>query len=193
MTAAEDGPLTPQERRLRWLLLANAAIALAFVGVYFAGALWDDEQFRFVVNSVAKDGLFAALSLLGAAHVRRHGWFALLVAFGYGCLIVIEGVMLVIGGQQPVTSFGITIQPAAYLWSWMAIDVVLAAALVAAWWSAVRARHDLRFLNPVAFRTLEALAEVLIKGEQEDVPAEDVARNVDRYLAGLEAEGKRDV
>ncbi len=193
MTAAEDAPLTAAERRLRWLLYGNAAIALAFVAIYLAGALWDGEQFRFVVNSVAKDGLFAALSLLGAAHVRRHGWFALLVAFGYGCLIVTEIVMLLVGDQQPVTSFGFTIDAVPYLLSWMAIDIVLAAALVVAWWFAVRSRWELRFLNPIAFRTLVALADVLVKGDEEDVPVEDVARNVDRYLAGLDAEGKRDV
>ena len=193
MTAAEDGPLTPAERRLRWLLYGNAALAIAFVAIYLAGAIWDGEQFRFVVNSVAKDGLFAVLCLLGAAHVRRHGWMALLVAFGYGCLIVSQIVMLDVGGQEPVTSFGMTIQPETYLWSWMATDVVLAASLVVAWWAAVRARYGLRFLNPVAFLTLVALAEVMVEGEKEDVPPLDVARNVDRYLAGLDASGKRNV
>ena len=192
-TPAEDGSLTREERRLRGLLYFNAALALAFVAVYVAGALWDGEAFRFVVNSVAKDGLFAVLCLLGAADVRRRGWLALLVAFGYACLIAMEAVMLAAGGQDPVTSFGMRVQPVPYLLGWMAIDIVLAAALVAAWWAAVRARHGLRYLNPVAFLTLAALAEVLIEGPGEAIGPEDVARNVDGYLHRLEARGKRNV
>jgi choline dehydrogenase-like flavoprotein len=190
---AEDGSLTRSERRLRALLYLNAAIALAFVAVYLAGAIWDSEQFRFVVNSVAKDGLFAALSLLGASHVRRYGWTALVVAFGYACLVGTQAVMLAVGGQDAVTTFGVTVEAVPYLLGWMATDVVLAAALVALWWLAIRERYGLRYLNPLAFRTLVALAEVLVHGKREDVPHEDVARNVDRYLASLEARGKRNV
>ena len=185
--------LTPPERRLRWLLFGNAALAVAFVAVYLAGAIWDGEQFRFVVNSVAKDGLFAAICLLGAADVRRRGDLALLVAFGYACLIAAEVVMLLVGGQEPVTTFGTTIDPALYLVSWLAIDVVLTAALVWAWWTAERERHELRYLDPLAFRSLRSLATVLIEGDDEDVPPQDVARNVDRYLAALDAKRKRDV
>jgi hypothetical protein len=109
------------------------------------------------------------------------------------CLVVAEGVMLAVGGQDAVTTFAVTIEALPYLLSWMAIDVVLAAALAVLWWRAVRERYGLRYLNPVAFRTLVALAEVLVHGEKEDVPHEEVARNVDRYLASLEARGKRNV
>jgi choline dehydrogenase-like flavoprotein len=190
VTGARDAPLTPAEQRLRVLLLANAVIAVAFVAIYLAGAIWDGEQFRFVVNSVAKDGLFAALCLLGAANVRRNGWMALLVAFGYVCLIISEAVMLAVGGQDAVTSFGTTLDAVPYLVSWMAADVVLAAALVVCWWMAVKERHQLRYLNPLAFRALVALSEVLIEGDREDVPPVDIARNVDSYLAALEARNK---
>ena len=185
--------LTRSERRLRWLLYGNAALAVAFVAVYLAGAIWDGEQFRFVVNSVAKDGLFAALCLLGAADVRRRGDLALLVAFGYACLIAAEAAMLVVGDQKAVTSFGTTIDATLYLVAWMAIDVVLTGLLVWAWWSAERERHGLRYLDPLAFRSLRSLGAVLIEGADESVPPQDIAANVDRYLAGLEAQRKRDV
>jgi choline dehydrogenase-like flavoprotein len=188
-----DGPLTRAERRLRLLLWINAVLALAFIAVYLAGAVWDDEPFRFVVNSVAKDGLFAALCLLAIADVRRRGWLALLVAFGYGCLVAAEIVMLIVGGQESVTTFGMTIGATAFLLSWLAIDVVLAAALVWGWWTAERARWELGFLNPAAFRGLIALADVLIQGDEEDVAPLDVARNVDRYLTGLQSQSKGQV
>ena len=101
--------------------------------------------------------------------------------------------MLIVGGQDPVTTFGVEISATPYLLSWMAIDIVLAAALVWAWWTAEQARWGLRFLNPVAFRGLIALSDVLIRGDEEDVPPVDVARNVDRYLAGLKAQSKAQV
>jgi choline dehydrogenase-like flavoprotein len=182
--------LTAEERRLRWLLWGNAALALIFVAIYIAEGVFDDGDPRFVVNSVAKDGLFAALCLIGAADVRRHGWMALLVAFGYGCLIAAEAIVLVVGGHEPIGSFGMETSAPLFLAAWMAIDIVLAAWLVAWWLAAVRARHGLRYLNPLAFSTLTALADVLVLGPDEALPPEDVARNVDGYLAGLEASGK---
>jgi choline dehydrogenase-like flavoprotein len=55
---------------------------------------------------------------------------------------------------------------------------------------AARARYDLRYLPPAAFRALMALAEVLVlEGEPEIAPAE-VAGRVDHYLAGFAARGK---
>ena len=58
------------------------------------------------------------------------------------------------------------------------------------WLRAARDRHDLRFLNPLAFLTLAAVAEVAIEGAREVIAPREVARNVDRYLAGLDATGK---
>jgi choline dehydrogenase-like flavoprotein len=184
-------PLTPEERRLRGLLYLNAVIAIAFVALYLAGGIADGEQFRFVVNSVAKDGLFALLSLLAAADVRRRGWLALVIAFGYTCLVLAELVMLVVGGQADVTSFGVTIGAVPYLAGWIVSDAVLTAWLLAWWWQAEQARHGLRYLNPLAFTSLRALAEVLIDGQAEAVGAGRVARNVDGYLADLDAAGKQ--
>ena len=53
------------------------------------------------------------------------------------------------------------------------------------------AAHGLRYLHPVAFLTLAALAEVLIEGEREVLSPDEVARNVDRYLADLEPPARR--
>ena len=46
-----------------------------------------------------------------------------------------------------------------------------------------------RLPQPYGYVTLEALAEVLIKGEAEQVPAAEVARNVDRYLSRMPGRG----
>ena len=75
----------------------------------------------------------------------------------------------------------------------MAIDVALIALFTWLWVAAVRGRHGLRYLHPVAFLSLAALADVLIEGKREVVPPRQVARNVDGYLADLRASRKRDV
>ena len=82
-TAAEDGPLTREERRLRGLLYLNAAIALAFVAIYIAGAVGTASRSASSSTRSPRTGCSPLLSLLGAAHVRRNGWLALVVAFGY--------------------------------------------------------------------------------------------------------------
>jgi choline dehydrogenase-like flavoprotein len=56
--------------------------------------------------------------------------------------------------------------------------------------AAHRARVDLLYLSRREFRTLAALAEVVVMGEQEILIPEEVARNIDRYLAAFRARTK---
>jgi choline dehydrogenase-like flavoprotein len=79
------------------------------------------------------------------------------------------------------------------LLGWMAIDLVLIALFSWLWWRAVKARWGLKYLNPIAFLSLIAVGEVLIEGRREVVPPQDIAHNVDGYLANLEARGKSKV
>jgi choline dehydrogenase-like flavoprotein len=185
--------LTKAEQRLRWLLYAHAALSFAFVVYYLAGGAFDSSEFRFVDNSTAKDGLFCLISLLAAADVRRRGWLALVLAGAYAFLIGGEAWMMVLGPHTDVHSFGTDTPYWLFIGSWMAVDAVILVWLVAWWWQAERARFELQYLNPVAFRTLIALAEVLIDGEREALPPLDVARNVDRDLAALEAKSKSQI
>jgi choline dehydrogenase-like flavoprotein len=186
--AAAAAELTPAERRLRGLLWAHAALCAAFTVAYLAGG--DTTTLGFISNSVAKDGLFTVLSVLGAANVRRRGWTAPLLALAYVFLVIGHGVTLLYGGAPGVDALGLHASGTAVLLAWIAVDVVLAIWLVAWWLAAERARHGLRYLNPVAYHGLAALADVLIEGANERVPAPEVAANVDRYLAGLNASGK---
>ena len=57
-------------------------------------------------------------------------------------------------------------------------------------WKAVRSRYDLRYLPPSAFRSLMALAEVLVLRKDRDVAPAEVAVRVDRYLASFRAHEK---
>lgn len=181
-------PLRPAERRLRALLWGHAALSLAFAVGYIAGG--EVTTLGFIPNSVAKDGLFTVLSVLGAADVRRRGWAAPVLAGAYACLIAGEAVTLIHGGAPGPDVLGLHVSGTVALLAWMAVDVVLAVWLTAWWLSAERARLGLRYLNPIAFHALAALADVLIEGAEEKVPPAQVARNVDAYLAGLHATGK---
>ena len=182
------GELTGPERRLRVWLIAHAILSVgARLQLPVAG---DTSTFTNVPNSFAKDALFVALSVMAAADVRRFGGLTLMIVLGYVALVAGEAVTLLRGGAEPLIG---DISATLTLLGWMAIDVALIALFTWLWVAAVRGRHGLRYLHPVAFLSLAALADVLIEGEREVVPPRQVARNVDGYLADLRASRKRDV
>jgi choline dehydrogenase-like flavoprotein len=56
--------------------------------------------------------------------------------------------------------------------------------------SAESARYGLKYFSPLQFKTLEALAEVVIYGENETITGEEVAKNVDTYFVTFQAKFK---
>ncbi len=182
------GALTSSERRLRGLLIGHAILSALLACGYVASG--DTGTFAFIANSFAKDLLFVALSVLGAADVRRFGWTALVITGGYVALVIGEIATLVWGGAPEQHVLGIDVSATVVLGGWMAIDIVLAVWFAAWWAAAVRARHGLRYLHPFAFVGLMSLAEVMIEGRREVLSPEQIAKNVDRYLATLNARGK---
>ena len=184
-----QGELTTPERRLRFWLIAHAVWSAALALTYLLGG--DTASFGYMPNSFGKDVLFVALSVVAAADLRRFGGLALVIALGYVALVVAMIVTLAVGGSPSFDAPVIGEVPASIaLAVWMAIDVVLVVLFAALWAASVRARHRLRYLNPVAFVTLSALADVLIEGDEEVVPPDRVAGNVDEYLATLQATTK---
>ena len=83
-----DELLAVKERRLRRLLVALCVGFVISILVYLGGGFIGDENFPFVANSTAKDGLFLALALLALADMRRFGWLAWLVLLGHAILAV---------------------------------------------------------------------------------------------------------
>ena len=188
--ALRDGAVTKQDKWLRAALWVIAFLSAAFIVDYIRGGLAGDFEFRFVANSVAKDVLFVALAAIAASDVRR--WSGLLVPLlilGHAALIVTNGIML-FTDQPAVESFGMEVQATTFALVWMAADAVIVAALFLLHRAAQRERLGLKYLSPLAFRTLSALAEVLIHGRDERLTPDEVAANVDRYLAGLDAPAK---
>ena len=180
--------LTRAEVRLRWLFIAHALLSAAFACGYLLGG--DTRTLANLPNSFAKDALFVALSLLGAADVRRRGWLAPLLSLAYLALVVGQVATLAWGGAPDVGVLGVRVDATVALLVWMAVDLALAAILALMWTAAVKQRHGLRYLHPVGYLALEALADVLIEGERELLSPAEVAGRVDGYLHTLQARGK---
>jgi choline dehydrogenase-like flavoprotein len=187
VTGAEDGPLTRQEKRFRNLLWFHALLSLAFAISYVTRR---GEDLGYIPNSVGKDVLFVALSVLGALHVRRHGWLVVVIAAGYVGLVLGQITAILWSGLPQQDIVGMKISPTVLLFGWMAVDIALTAWLIAWWLSGEKARWKLKYLNPLAFLSLTSLSEVLIKGRREVVSPLEIAHNVDGYLANLEARTK---
>jgi choline dehydrogenase-like flavoprotein len=183
--------LTREERRLRGLLWAHAGLSVAFAVLY--AATGDTSSLGFIPNSMAKDGLFAVLSIMGAADVRRRAWTAPVLVLAYVLLVAGQVATLVHGGAPDQVVLGVHVSATLALLAWMAVDLVLIAWFGAWWWSAIKAREGLRFLNPIAYLGLASLAEVLVAGPGEPLRPREVARNVDRFLARLEPGGREQV
>ena len=181
--------MTTPERWLRGWLIAHAIWSAILACTYLAGG--DTSTFAFMPNSFSKDVLFVGLSVVAAADVRRFGGLALVIAAGYLALVVGQGAVLIWGGApaQDLPVVG-EVSATVPLLGWMAVDLALVALFSGLWVAAVRARHRLRYLHPVAFVSLSALAEVLVEGRGEVIGPDEVARNVDGYLADLQASTK---
>jgi choline dehydrogenase-like flavoprotein len=186
--APPTSDLTKPEKRLFWLLLGHAVWSAGAACLYVVEA--DTTMLGFVPNSFAKDILFATVSLLGAADVQRRGWLALVVAAGYLGLVAGQLATLLLGGAPDPEVPLIEVSATVALLVWMAVDLALIAWFFLWWCAAVKARNGLRYLHPVGFGALSALAEVTVEGRAEQLTPDEVARNVDRYLAELEAPGK---
>jgi hypothetical protein len=176
--------LTPEEQRLRRFLqlltLVFSGLAVSYV---LQGILPEPgSEFPFVTNSLAKDGTFAVLCFVAAADIRRHTWAAWLVVGAHVLLIAGLLISLWLGNTSSVEGsfaapFGLSLPSATVIfWIWLALAVAVTAAL--AWFahSAARARYRLLYLAPHQHRTLAALAEVLVLGDDDEaLTSEDVA------------------
>ncbi len=193
----QGSPLTPQERRLEVVL---RLFTLLFVGMatsyLLQGALHDQTEFPFVANSVAKDGMFAALCFIAAGDVRQNGWAAQLVIAGHVLIVGSLLFMLALGHTDSVAgSFGeplgvSTPDPTALAWIWVGLAGGVIVGLLWLYRSAAKARYSLRYLAPHQHRTAMAMAEVLVIGDDELLTPEQVAEGIDDYLDSFTAHDK---
>ena len=193
---AGSAALSPPERRLRLVLRVGAAVFAAETLVYLLPALVGpatDEwlQLPFVASSVSKAMLLAGVAWVAGADVRRFAPAIPIIYVGTS-VWVLSAIAMLIWAETGTSYeiFGLEISIGQILLGGIALETGLT--VLFAWLarSAQRGRYELAYLWPLSFRTLEALGEVLIKGEEELVPPEQIGRNVDRYLRTFRAQRK---
>jgi len=191
--AAPRGDLSGGERWLQGVLIVFGALfAIAAVG-YEVGPLLSATadifvELPFVTNSVVKVGALAMLCFYVAGDMRRQMSVASLVIWGH----VVSAVMQLIYVLAADTSYvaqvgGATASMERILWSSIGLDAVIAALLFGLYQAAWNSRFQPRFLRPTEYRTLIALADVLVRGEDEVMPPREIAANLDRYVAPIKA------
>ncbi|HKG17605.1 MAG TPA: GMC family oxidoreductase [Solirubrobacteraceae bacterium] len=193
----QGSPLTPQERRIELVLRLLTLLFIGFAASYLVqGALHPETEFPFIANSVAKDGLFAALCFIAAGDVRQNGWAALIVIAGHVLIVGSLLFMLALGHTASVAGsfgepFGIPVpDPTLLAWVWAALASALIIGLALLYHSAAKARYSLRYLAPHQHRTAMAMAEVLVIGDDELLTPEQVAAGIDDYLDSFTAHDK---
>ncbi len=198
----ENAMLTPQERRLKILLRILALLfGLAIFGYLLPALVGPNKAFfvqlPFVTNSVVKVGVLGLLAFFAAADVRRFRLLTVLVIWGH-VISELAVIAVLIWGRtdylvalvNPFTWVEYMFPVTQLLWGSIILDGVIIALLVWFYVSAEKSYYKLLYLSPVQYRTLSALADVVIMGEKEIVSPEQVARNVDRYLAAFRARSK---
>ena len=186
-------PLTGAERRLRTVAVAFGALFALAALLYEIGPLLPPVrdffiELPFVTNSVVKLGTLALICFYVAGDVRANLPLMGVVVVSHFISPLAQIVFLVATDTSyAVVLAGRPLPIGPALWAAIGLDGVVALVLFVAYQSAWTARYSLKFFRPMEYRTLAALAEVLVRGPDEQVPASDVAANVERYVQNIRA------
>ena len=186
---AEPVGFTSAERALRVILIVLAGLC-ALAGVaYEAGPLIESaDQFfvelPFVTNSVVMVAAVGLLSAYVAADVRRNMPLVtpLVVAWFLSAAVQLVYAIPASGTQ---TIFDERISTQTFLLASAGVDLLIGVGLLLVYEAAWRARYGLTYLWPGSYRALASMADVLVVGEDEVIPAHDVAHNVEDYVSGV--------
>jgi choline dehydrogenase-like flavoprotein len=191
--------LSPAEQWLRRLLLALVGLfALGAIGYEAAPLLAVApalvRELPFVTNSVVKVVTLALVCGYVARDLRYRMAIVGPVIAVHWISAVAQLIYLAAAGPDRLDELflvlGRPMRMYQILWFAIALDGGLAALMFAVYHAAWRSRLKSEFFRPLEFRTLTALAEIMIEGETQPIPPEDAVRNVDRALARLETERK---
>ena len=197
MSHTVQSDITPQEQTLRLVLRILSVLfgvaAIAYLApTLFMGTRAGWTQLPFVTNSTVKVSVLGMISFVAAGDVRRFRPLTVIVILGHLLSELAMILVLLFGDLNPPDwppsfwPFSMTMT----LVLAMALDGLILIMLTYVFVRADRARYGLKYLNPVEFRALKAAADAIILGNNEAIPPEDVARNVDRYLASFKARRK---
>lgn len=194
--------ITPQEKRLSVYLKCLAVFyTFATIGYLIPGIINLPESFdayrflsdpAYVNNSTVKISLFAFLSFFAAANIWKYREMIVVIILA-SIVAEIASITLVLFAKN-----NYAINPTTFPTSVTEILVVsivfdgLIAGLL--WWffvAAERARLKLEYFSPLQFRAMKSIAEVVINGDGKTIISdEEIAYNVDRYMAGFRARSK---
>ena len=201
MSNVTSSELTLQEVRLKILLRFFFFFYIGAMLLYQLPAILGVPGFlepypfindgAFANNSTIKMGLFAALCFMGAADVRRYlvAVEAIIVVM---LLAVVSGLLLACFAKNNYimhTAMGDMSIRRMVLMSTI-FDTLVNILFITFYLQAQKARYKLLFFSPLQFRTLTALAEVVIVGDGELLKPIEIAHNVDRYMASFRGKTK---
>jgi len=188
--------LTHKENRLRTylkILLGIFFIALVFclVNLFKPSESFTSLRAPLLIIFTALTFLNMLICWYAIADLRRFTllvklliWESIITVLGAAIILIwkdIESVIVLWNSSFPVKSIVIV------LIVFHLLNAILAFIFLS---SAERARYGLKYFSPLQFKTLEALAEVVIYGDDEIITGEDVARNVDTYFKTFQAKSK---
>jgi len=124
---ATGGAVSTAEQWLIRLLWLHAALSVLFVAMAWRDGIVEDADLRFVVNTTAKDGLFAVISVVAALDARRRLDLVLLLIAAYVFLVVGELLELLFADPPKVMTLPADSGSATYLLAWMGGDIVFIA------------------------------------------------------------------
>lgn len=181
----------PAEQILRRVLQGlTVAFLIAAVG-YQVGPRFYPAFFLeipFVTNSVVKISTLAMTAWFASRDMERQLSLVGPLILVHFVSVVVQSVYLLAGGPGldiPYELFGQTQTMGEILFGAVILDGILALILTGLYGAAWRGRIQTRFLTPLEYRTLEAIAEIMAGSDKPAVPAGDIARNVDERLVEL--------
>jgi hypothetical protein len=129
------------EKWLIGILWLHAALSVLFVVMAWRDGIVEDADLRFVVNTTAKDGLFAVVSVIGAVNARWRLQIVLLLMIAYAFLVLGEVFELVFADPGKVLTLPADTEATTYLLGWMAGDIVFIAVFFFLYRAASNARR----------------------------------------------------
>jgi choline dehydrogenase-like flavoprotein len=189
--------LTAPERRLVVLLRVLTFVFALTAPLFLLAAIAipgqaDWAQVGFAVNSVTKVGALAGIAAIAAADIRRFSVLVVLLIAAHAISVVAIAIVLVAADTSATFAIlGFEPSLTAVLIGALVMDGGIGALLTLLFLPARRARYRLTSLPPMAFEALAALAEVTVRRGERLVKPEEVARNVDGYMALFSSKRKR--
>lgn len=192
---------TVEEYRLANVLRVLGFIfALAALGYLLPALVGPNKGFfihlPFVTNSTVKVSVLAFLAWQASGNIRRYRGIVPVIIWGHIISILSSLAALAWGLADQTVSYTLPFMGALVfpisrvLWGSIALDTVIVILLIVLYRKADKARYRLRYLTPVQFRSLTALAESLIVGKNEIVEPKEIALDADRYLSSFRAKTK---